>query len=43
MRCPAAFAADSPDLRLELTSDDEPIAYWPVCWQQEFGDDLVDN
>jgi hypothetical protein len=32
-------ASDSPDLRLELTDDDEPIVYCPECWEQEFGDE----
>ena len=31
------LAADSPDLRLELTCDGEPIAYCLVCREREFG------
>jgi hypothetical protein len=30
-------ASDSPELRLELTDDDEPIVYCVECWQREFG------
>jgi hypothetical protein len=30
------LAADSPELRLELTCDDEPIVYCAECWQREF-------
>ena len=32
------LAADSPELRLELTCDDEPIVYCDACWQREFGE-----
>ena len=35
--CGVEFAADSPDLRLELTCDDEPIVYCTECWAREFG------
>jgi hypothetical protein len=29
----------NPELRLELTCDDEPLAYCVACWQREFGDE----
>ena len=35
--CRVELAADSPALRLELTYDDELIAYCEACWQREFG------
>jgi hypothetical protein len=35
--CGAELAADSPELRLELTCDDEPIVCCENCWQCEFG------
>ena len=31
------LAADSPELRLELTIDDEPLVYCVECWQRESG------
>jgi hypothetical protein len=37
--CDVDLAADSPELRLELTVDDEPIVYCLGCWQREFGRD----
>jgi hypothetical protein len=33
-----SVAADSPELRLELTCDDEPVVYCAECWEREFGD-----
>ena len=36
--CGVDLAADSPELRLELTCDDEPIVYCKACWQREFGE-----
>jgi hypothetical protein len=36
--CGRELAADSPDLRLELTDDDEPVVYCVVCWEREFGE-----
>ena len=36
--CGAELAGDSPDLRLELTCDDEPIVYCAECWEREFGE-----
>jgi hypothetical protein len=36
--CGRDLAADSPELRLMLTCDDEPIVYCPVCWEREFGE-----
>ena len=37
--CGVELAGDSPELRLELTYDDEPIVYCAECWQREFGGD----
>jgi hypothetical protein len=31
--CGVELAADSPDLRLELTCDDELITYCAKCWE----------
>jgi hypothetical protein len=39
--CGVELAGDSPDLRLELTCDDEPIVYCVECWGREF-DETVD-
>jgi hypothetical protein len=36
--CGVELAGDSPELRLELTYDDEPIIYCQACWQREFGE-----
>ena len=36
---PRRARAGSPELRLELTCDDEPIVYCEACWEREFGDD----
>jgi hypothetical protein len=36
--CKVEIAADSPDLRLELTIDDEPLVYCVECWQRECGE-----
>ena len=30
------LAGDSPELRLELTCDDEPLVYCATCWEREF-------
>jgi len=35
--CGVDLAADSPELRLELTCDDEPLVYCGECWTREFG------
>ena len=35
--CGLDLAGDSPDLRLELTCDDEPLVYCALCWEREFG------
>jgi hypothetical protein len=35
--CGGELAASSPDLRLELTCDDEPLVYCGECWEREFG------
>jgi hypothetical protein len=32
------LAADSPERRLELTCDDEPLVYCVTCWEREFGE-----
>jgi hypothetical protein len=37
MECRRELASDSPELRLELTYDDEPIVYCEACWEREFG------
>jgi hypothetical protein len=39
--CGVELAGDSPDLRLELTCDDEPIVYWQECreWPSAHGGD----
>jgi hypothetical protein len=37
--CGVALAADSPELRLELTDDGEPIVYCVDCWEREFGEE----
>jgi hypothetical protein len=39
VQCRRELAADSPELRIELTDDDEPLYYCAECWQQEFGDE----
>jgi len=36
IRQPAA--PDTPELRLELTCDDEPLVYCLECWVREFGE-----
>jgi hypothetical protein len=36
--CRVELAADSPDLRLELTCDDEPPVCCSACWEREFGE-----
>ena len=36
--CGAKLASDSPELRLELADDDEPVVYCLECWEREFGD-----
>lgn len=32
------LAANSPDLRIELTCDDEPLTYCRECWERKFGE-----
>ena len=39
--CSIDLAADSPELRLELTCDDEPVVYCEACWEREFGERLT--
>ena len=36
-------SAHSPELRLELTCDDEPLVYCVECWEREFGDDPAER
>jgi hypothetical protein len=36
--CRIELAADSPELRLELTCDDEPLVSCVGCWKREFGE-----
>jgi hypothetical protein len=38
LECATELAADSPDLRLELTMDNEPVVYCGECWQRAFGE-----
>jgi hypothetical protein len=33
------LAGDSPDLRLDLTCDDELLTYCQECWEREFGEE----
>jgi hypothetical protein len=40
LECKRELEADSPDLRLELTYDDEPLVYCVDCWEREFGEDI---
>jgi hypothetical protein len=42
MECRRELAADSPELRIELTEDDEPLYYCPACWEREFGENEED-
>jgi hypothetical protein len=35
LECGLELAGDGPELRLELTCDDEPIVYCAACWQRE--------
>jgi hypothetical protein len=34
--CGRQLAGDSPEFRLELTDDDEPLTYCVECWEREF-------
>jgi len=36
--CGVELAAGSPDLRLKLTCDDEPLVYCVECFEREFGE-----
>jgi hypothetical protein len=36
--CGVKLAPDSPDLRLEITCDDELLTYCKPCWEREFGE-----
>jgi hypothetical protein len=38
LECGVELAAESPDLRVELTDDDQLCVYCEQCWQREFGD-----
>ena len=38
--CDVELAADSPDLRLNLTCDDEALVYCVECWERECGADV---
>jgi hypothetical protein len=40
--CGVELAGDSPELRLELTCDDEPIVSCVECWKREFGGQEAD-
>lgn len=35
--CGVELAGASPELRLELTCDHEPLVYCLACWEREFG------
>jgi hypothetical protein len=35
--CNVDLTVDSPELRIELTYDDEWVVYCETCWQREFG------
>jgi hypothetical protein len=37
--CERELAGDSPELRLGLTDDNEPLVYCAECWEREFGGD----
>jgi hypothetical protein len=37
--CGRELAADNPELRLELTDDDELVVYCEACWEPEFEED----
>jgi hypothetical protein len=39
VECRRELAADSPELRIEPTDDDEPVYYCAECWEREFGDE----
>ena len=39
--CRVELAPDSPELRLELTCNDEPIVYCSACWEHEVGEQFV--
>jgi hypothetical protein len=43
MECRRELAADSPELRIELTEDDEPLYYCLACWEREFGENEEDS
>jgi hypothetical protein len=34
LECDVGLAGDSPELRLEVTCDDEPIVYCSECWER---------
>jgi len=38
--CGRELAGDSPELRLELTDEDELVVYCAVCWAREFSESL---
>ena len=42
MECRRELAADSPELLIELTEDDEPLYYCLACWEREFGENEED-
>jgi hypothetical protein len=36
--CSVELAADSPDLCVELTDDDQLVVYCGACWERELGE-----
>jgi hypothetical protein len=32
------IAADTPELHIELTDDDQLVVYCTECWEREFGE-----
>jgi hypothetical protein len=36
--CGIELAADSPELQIELSYDDEWVVYCVKCWKSEFGE-----
>jgi hypothetical protein len=36
--CRHELCSESPDLRVELTDDDQLVVYCDECWEREFGE-----
>ena len=41
LECGVELAGDSPELRRELTCDNEPFVFCPECWEREFGENAA--